>query len=103
MNHERKLLSWIFIAIIVVGALVYYGSGRAAESESSHVYDTQLAACVQGNPLRESVLLAITTAAETTANPSARNRYAEAREHMLEQPFIRANGSKECEKAVTHP
>lgn len=109
MSESRfyKALGCVFLTQIVIGVIVYFAavgySGEHSAAEAETIYSTQVTSCEQGNALRESVVLAIETAALTSQDPAARIKYREALNKQLAQPFIREDGSKECRRAVPHP
>ena len=102
-----RVIGWCFVIVVVSNALSIYVATRISENSAAEqaatVYENQVDACEQANPLRESVVLAIRTASQTATPISARAQYADALNRQLHQPFIRSDGSKECAKAVKRP
>jgi hypothetical protein len=103
MSRTNKQLALIFVAVIVVGVVVYLAAERAATDQATQNYDNQIASCEAGNPVREAVVLATQTASETAHPIDARPLYATATQKILRAPFVEPTGARDCQKAIKEP
>lgn len=86
--------------LVVVAVSAYFVNAHAAEEAQTN-YENQIASCQSGGPLRQGVVLALETAEKFAREGN--ERYAAAILKIVNAPFTRPNGTRECRKAVIHP
>jgi hypothetical protein len=103
MTGQRRVLAWIFAAVIVVGVVVYLAAADAATNQAQRNYKNSIAGCHRANAHYLADNLVIEAAAASSTNPEVREGAREALRHIREQPHVRRNGTTECAKAVIAP
>jgi hypothetical protein len=102
MSRESKRLAWIFVAIVVVGALLYLAVTHRAHEESIHNWENSVHACQRANPKWRAYTLVV-GGAQTSTNADVAHKAGLALKLIREQPFVRSDGTTECGKAYPEP
>lgn len=100
---------WPWIVIIAVATGLNLGANYQTEQSIKHTaaresltnYENAIASCHAGNPVRRGTVLGLKTAA--AAAQRGNKRYALAAEDITSQPHVRADGSRVCAEAISHP
>lgn len=100
-------VAWLIVIVIAASALNLWAQHRSERNSAANadkvVFQNQINACVQGNPAREQTVFVYSTAAIHA--PAAQEREANrlALRVIVAQPFIEANGRKQCYLAIEEP
>lgn len=103
MTRERRILRWIFAAIIVVGVVSYAAAEHNASGQAHQNYENSIAGCHRANHHYRADTIVIQAAATYSSTPTVRDEAARALRELRKVPFVRYNGTTECAKAIVEP
>jgi nitrate/TMAO reductase-like tetraheme cytochrome c subunit len=103
MSRESKQLAFIFVAVIVVGLVVFLAAERKAGEQARTNYESALAACHRNNPKYLAYTEVVEAAAIYSTSPGLRARATEGLREIRSAPNVRHDGTTICGKAVREP
>lgn len=101
-TSNGRVLVGIFVTILVSALIVIQIAKSAAGDQAQINYQNQVTACEAANPVREAVVLAITTAEINASKGNA--LYGQAVKKITDAPYVDdKTGVRNCKAAVKQP